>query len=115
MALFDIFKGSFFVPFSDQFNKYLDEWGELLDKISNWDVTATIVPFEKQKSKRQRKIDNSTVTLAQKTEKFTKSTLQYWKKYSANYNIIHEKQEIPHSLKYRIITFESTSKRTKKV
>ena len=52
MALFDIFKGSFFVPFSDQFNKYLDEWGELLDKISNWDVTATIVPFEKQKSKR---------------------------------------------------------------
>ena len=80
MALFDIFRGSSFIPFPDQFKKYLDEWGELLGKISNWDVTATLVPFEKQKPKRQRKIDDSTVTLAQKTEKFNKSTLQYWKK-----------------------------------
>ena len=83
MALFDIFRGSSFIPFPDQFKKYLDEWGELLGKISNWDVTATLVPFEKQMSKRQRNIDNSTVTLAQKTE--NKSTLQFWKnKYSAN-------------------------------
>ena len=95
MALFDIFRGGSFTPFPDQFKKYLDEWGELLGKISNWDVTATLVPFEKQKPKRQRKIDKSTLTLAQKTEKFNKSTLQYWKKYSANYNIIHEKQKIP--------------------
>ena len=55
----------------------------LLGKKSIGANTATLVPFEKQMSKRQRNIDNSTVTLAQKTE--NKSTLQYWKnKYSAN-------------------------------
>jgi len=77
MALFDNSKGSSFVPFPDQFKKYLDEWGELLGNISNWDITATLVPFEKRKWKRQRRIDNSTVTFSQITEKFYTNSLQY--------------------------------------
>ena len=39
--------------------------------------TATLVPFEKKKSKRPRKIDNSMVILFEKNEKFYKNTSQY--------------------------------------
>ena len=59
----------------------------LLGKESIWANTATLVPFEKQKSKRQRKIDNSMVVMSQKTETFYKNNVQYWQKsrpYSSN-------------------------------
>ena len=59
----------------------------LLEKKLNGANTATLVPFEKKKSKRPRKIDNSMVILFEKNEKFYKNTSQYWlkfKKYIAN-------------------------------
>ena len=49
----------------------------LLGKKSIGANTATLVPFEKEKSKRPRKIDNSMVFLSQKNEKFYKNTSQY--------------------------------------